>query len=220
MSIEKTMTRYRRTIRRLSIGISATIIGVTMAQSPLAAQIRHSIGIVGGINSYDWQGDIQPLTATYNAEISGWVGASYHARFNLHWGARLEGIYDNNKTTITATNEAVNLQYFRLQPLAELWVTISAPSNTFMVLSAGPSFGFNLGCEVGGTTCDDITFPSDIAPSLMDVSLLGAIGFAAGSFLAELRYNLGLKNLNRIANGPELQTREYLIAFSYFFGLN
>jgi len=204
----------------LSIGISATIIGVAMAQSPLAAQIKHSIGIVGGVNSYDWQGPVKNDTATYKAQISGWVGASYQARFNIRWGARVEAIYDNNKTTITATDEAVKLRYLRLQPLAELWVTISESSNTFMVLSAGPSFGFNLGCDVGGTTCDDITPPSDIAPSLMDVSLLGAIGFAAGSFLAELRYNLGLKNLNRIANGPELQTREYLIAFSYFFGLN
>ncbi len=214
------MTRYRRTIRRLSIGIGAAFIGVTMALSPLAAQIRHSIGIVGGINSYDWQGDVQLDTATYNAEISGWAGVSYQARFNIRWGARVEAIYDNNKTTITATNEAVKLQYLRLQPLAELWVTISEPGNTFMVLSAGPSFGFNLSCNVGGTTCDDITSPADIAPSLTDVSLLGALGFAAGSFLAELRYNLGLKNLNRIAAGPELETREYLIAFSYFFGLN
>ena len=214
------MTLYRRTLSRLSIGLGAVAIGLTVPQSPLAAQIRHSIGIVGGINSYDWQGDIQIDTATYNAEISGWVGASYQARFNIRWGARVEAIFDNNKTTITATNEAVKLQYIRLQPLGELWVTISEPSNTFMVLSAGPSFGFNLSCDVGGTTCDNITFPSDIAPSLTDVSLLGAIGFAAGSFLAELRYNLGLKNLNRITSGPELETREYLIAFSYFFGLN
>lgn len=214
------MTLYRRTLSRLSIGIGAVTIGLTMAQSPLSAQIKHSIGIVGGINSYDWQGGPQLDEPTYDAGVSGWAGVSYQARFNIHWGARVEGYYDNNKTTITATDEAVKLQYFRLQPLGELWVTISEPSNTFMVLSAGPSFGFNLGCEVGGTTCDDITFPSDIAPSLMDVSLLGAIGFAAGSFLAELRYNLGLKNLNRIANGPELETREYLIAFSYFFGLN
>jgi hypothetical protein len=214
------MTLYRRTLSRLSIGIGAVAIGLTMAQSPLAAQIKHSIGIVGGINSYDWQGPVKNDTATYEAQISGWVGASYQARFNIRWGARVEAIFDNNKTTITATNEAVKLQYIRLQPLGELWVTISEPSNTFMVLSAGPSFGFNLSCDVGGTTCDDITFPSDIAPSLTDVSLLGAIGFAAGSFLAELRYNLGLKNLNRIASGPELETREYLIAFSYFFGLN
>ena len=104
------MTRYRRTLRRLSIGIGAAIIGVTMALSPLAAQIRHSIGIVGGVNSYDWQGDIQLDTATYNAEISAWVGVSYQARFNTRWGARVEAIYDNNKTTITATDEAVKLQ--------------------------------------------------------------------------------------------------------------
>ncbi len=213
------MTRYRQTIRRLSTGLCVATLSMCFTQT-LAAQIKHSIGIVGGVNSYDWQGPVKNDTATYKAQISGWIGASYQARFNIRWGARLEAIYDNNKTTITATNEAVKLQYIRLQPLGELWVTISEPSNTFMVLSAGPSFGFNLGCEVGGTTCDDITFPSDIAPSLMDVSLLGAIGFAAGSFLAELRYNLGLKNLNRIANGPELETREYLIAFSYFFGLN
>jgi len=220
MSIETTMTLYRRTLSRLSIGIGAVTIGLAMAQSPLAAQIKHSIGIVGGVNSYDWQGDVQLDTATYNAEISGWIGASYQARFNIHWGARVEAIFDNNKTTITATDEAVKLQYLRLQPLGEFRVIISEPSNTFMVLSAGPSFGFNLSCDVGGTTCDDITFPSDIAPSLTDVSLLGAIGFAAGSFLAELRYNLGLKDLNRIASGPELKTREYLIAFSYYFGLN
>lgn len=214
------MTHSRRTRTRLSLGVAAAVLGLTVSTGPLAAQIRHGIGVVGGINSYDWQGDVQLDTATYNAEISGWGGVSYQARFNIRWGARLEAIYDNNKTTITATNEAVKLQYLRLQPLGELWVTISEPSNTFMVLSAGPSFGFNLSCDVGGSTCDDITFPSDIAPSLTDVSLLGAIGFAAGSFLAELRYNLGLKNLNRIANGPELETREYLIAFSYFFKLN
>jgi hypothetical protein len=216
------LTAPSRRSRRLgsSLGLAFMLVGVWAGL--LTAQTQTSIGIIGGVNSYDWQGDSQLGTvgsAEYTAKIAGMLGGALGLRFAEQWGARVEAQYDHNRTLITASDELVELSYIRVPVTGQFWLRFSPEHDNYLMISAGPSVGFNIGCTVADVSCDAVPTGDLIAPSLTDVSLLGTIGVAAGPALFELRYNLGPRNLNRIVNGPELKTREYMIVFSYYFTL-
>lgn len=166
------------------------------------AQAQMSVGLRGGLSYAELAGDqisTDPKTgfvagAYVGIKISGnWVvmpEASY-----VQKGAKVEGFEEATGEPLTVTTD---IDYVEL--LVPVGINLAVESESVQPrLYAGPTLGFALRCKIDPDTGET---PSDCKDSVKstDFGLVFGIGVELGSgpgaFLADLRYDYGIADIN------------------------
>lgn len=190
------------------------VCAVLAAPTSVQAQKGKYLGVVGGFNSTDFRAP--SLDSTFKATIKPLGGVTGSVLFNDSWGIRVEVLYAQKSATQQASEMAWKASYIQVPLLAQLSVPFSAFSSGRFLISAGPTVAFNMGCTVDGTTCQDIPGASLVLDKT-DVTLMAALGFGAGPVIFDVRYDLGMVNINSVDGGPEMKTRSFWVTLSYYF---
>ena len=190
--------------------IAVLLIAVLFSAAPATAQV--AFGLKGGLN----------LT-TLNVEDP---ELTYNSRAGYHAGIFLRGKFDKiavqpELLLFTQSGEVQGPLYTAKESFTYLSIPLMLKFYPFAGLNiqAGPQFGFLLDGERDyetfiGNLSQDITDyykESDVA-----VSVGGGYDFDFGLSL-DLRYNIGVKDINNIADGEEARSRIFLLSLGWNF---
>jgi len=177
------------------------------------AQKGKYLGLVGGFNSTDWRAP--SLDSTFKAIIKPLGGVSGGIMFNDSWGARVEVLYAQKSATKQATGQVWRGDYIQIPLLAQLSVSFSDFSSGRFLISAGPTVAFNIKCTFGDVTCTD-TQEAIPSPDGTDVTLMAALGFGAGPVIFDVRYDLGIADINTREGEDQVKTYSFWVTLSYY----
>lgn len=191
--------------------ISVLLIALLFSAAPAAAQV--AFGIKGGLN----------LT-TLNVKDP---ELSYNSRTGYHAGLFLRGKFDKIgvQPELLLFTQNGDLESSIFGTAQESFTYLSIP---FMLkfypigglnLQVGPQFGFLLDGERKydtflGSGSKDIT--DYYKQSDVSVSLGGGYDFEFGLSL-DVRYNVGIKDINNVSNGEEARSRIFLLSLGWNF---
>lgn len=202
---------------RLSlIGACLLAVAVQAGSTALEAQTAKNLGIVGGMTSTDFRA--QSLDSTFSAKIDWLLGGTAGITWNRKWGVRVEALYVNKGTRVTATLQDWKASYIQIPLMAQLNVWFSEFTTGRFVLSGGPTVAFNVSCDFADVNCTDVQGASRVLNGT-DFTLMGSLAFGAGPVLFDVRYDLGLVNINTNPNGPDTKTRAFWVTLTYQFPL-
>ncbi len=195
--------------------LSCLLVGASLAISESAtAQTKKTLGIVGGFNSTDFRAE--SLDSTFKAKIKLLAGGSVGLMFTPSWGVRLEVLYAQKSNDVLETGLTWKGSYIQLPLLAELSVPFGKYTSARFLVSMGPTVAFNVSCTVEDATCKDVPGATRVLDGT-DFTFMAALGFGAGPVIFDVRYDLGLVNINTVDGGPETKTRSFWITLSYYF---
>lgn len=191
--------------------ISVLLIALLFSAAPAAAQV--AFGIKGGLN----------LT-TLNVKDP---ELSYNSRTGYHAGLFLRGKFDKIgvQPELLLFTQNGDLESSIFGTAQESFTYLSIP---FMLkfypigglnLQVGPQFGFLLDGERKydtflGSGSKDIT--DYYKQSDVSVSVGGGYDFGFGLSL-DVRYNIGVKDINNVSNGEEARSRIFLLSLGWNF---
>jgi hypothetical protein len=203
-------------MRSVAAAVGAAL--MLAGQAELAAQ-EHILGLKGGINSFNVRqnSNLQPLDDTESQ--TNWAGGLY-AAFGLHRviGFQLEAIYSRRSIRAVDADEPIEAELRSDYFAFPLLVTARIPLNRTRLrplVYAGPAVSFESKCEIEGTAggiaasfdCDDSEV--QLERKTTDWSLLfgGGVEYPVGRAVlgAEVRYSLGLTNLNGDAASRDVE---------------
>lgn len=182
----------------------------------LEAQAKKNLGLVGGMTSTDFRA--QSLDSTFSAKIDWLLGGTAGITWNRKWGVRLEALYVNKGTRVTATLQDWKASYIQIPLLAQLNVWFSEFTTGRFVVSGGPTVAFNVSCDFADVKCSDVQGASRVLNGT-DFTLMGSLAFGSGPVLFDVRYDLGLVNINTVSGGPDTKTRAFWVTLTYQFPL-
>ncbi len=195
--------------------LSCLLVGASLAISEsVTAQTKKTLGIVGGFNSTDFRAE--SLDSTFKAKVKPLVGGTVGLMFTPSWGVRLEVLYARKSNEVLLTGQTWDAGYIQLPLLVQLSVPFSKYTSARFLISAGPTVAFNISCTLDGTTCQDV--PG--APLVLDgtdITGMAALGFGSGPVIFDVRYDLGLVNINTRDGGPEKKTGSFWFTLSFYF---
>ena len=192
---------------------SVLVILVLFAALPSAAQV--AFGLKAGLN----------LT-TLNLKDP---GSSYDSRAGYHAGIFLRGKFDKvgvQPELLLFTQNGERRSSFITGTVQEHFTYLSIPLMFKFYplgglnIQVGPQFGFLLDGEreydsgLGGSGSQDIT--DYYKESDVSVSVGGGYDFDFGLSL-DLRYNIGVKDINNAADGDEARSRIFLLSLGWNF---
>ena len=143
-------------------------------------------------------------------------------------GLAIEGLFSQNGTTLEFTQggdtdkQEIRIDYIAFPILGR--VNLKGSNAVLVHLYLGPVFGFRTGFETketltvsGVTTTTTDNDDSDVEGSNIDLAFGGQVDFH--EFLVDLRYNLGLTNINKATDTeePEVKNRTFSIMFGVRF---
>lgn len=191
--------------------ISVLLIGVLFSTLPAAAQV--GFGIKGGVN----------LT-TLNVEDP---ELSYDSRTGYHAGLFLRGKFDKigiqPELLLFTQNGDLESSFFGTAQESFTYLSIPLMLKFYPIgglnLQVGPQFGFLLDGERKydtflGSGSEDIT--EYYKESDVSVSVGGGYDFEFGLSL-DVRYNIGVKDINNVSNGEEARSRIFLLSLGWNF---
>lgn len=153
--------------------------------------------------------------------------ASYDSRTGYHLGLFLRGKFEKvaiqPELLLYTQNGDIKSSLFGTAQESFSYLTIPLILKFYPVgglnLQLGPQFGFLLDGErkydtVLGSASEDITDYYD--KSDISVALGGGYDFGFGLGI-DLRYNLGIKDINNAADGDRVQTRVFMVSLGWNF---
>jgi len=180
------------------------------------------VGVKGGVNfaslsfSEDEEGDEISSRTTF--VIGGFVDVPVSSMISIQpevlWtsaGAKIEGPEFGNETAEISFNQ--------VQVPVLLKANIGG-SSTRPFLVVGPVFGFKAGeakFELAGFDTDEISDQIERDSSSTDVAIAFGGGVNVGKLSIELRYNLGVKNLDTSDSNESTKTRSLMILAGFGF---
>lgn len=211
----------------LRLIVATTFVAALFAPTEAAAQ-GAAVGAKVGLNvsnvSFEDNAFFNPPTESANGML---LGVTFRKDFNRIAGIQIEGNYAQAGTNITDSD---GIDTFRLElRLHEIQIpvlfTVAAMSNdtSSVHLFAGPTFGFKAG-DSNKQFFNGTEFPLeegdvDIKTNDTGITFGGLIGIK--KFFIDVRYTIGLTNINGdVDNDPEepnVKTRQFAIAFGYYF---
>jgi hypothetical protein len=191
--------------------LSVLLISILFAT--LSAEAQVAFGLKGGLN----------LT-TLNVEDP---EMSYDSRTGYHAGIFLRGKFDKIaiQPELLLFTQNGDFEHYTLGSAKENFTYLSIPLMLKFYpvgglnLQVGPQFGFLIAGEreynnILGSGTQDIT--EYYKKSDVSVSVGGGYDFGFGLAL-DVRYNIGVKDINNVSNGEEAKSRIFLVSIGWNF---
>ena len=209
--------------RRIATTAAALLWLTFLVPAPAFAQLVTSAGVKGGLNIANVSFNLSGLTVSPKSR-PGLVIGGFLAVDRQQAGLVVEGLFSQHGTTLEFTQgsdtdkQEIRLDYVVFPVLGR--VNLEAANGVTVHLYAGPQFGFRTGyanketLTVGGiTTTTTDHDDSGIKGHNIDIAFGGQVDFRM--FLVDLRYALGLTNLNADTGPeePEVKNRTFSIMF-------
>lgn len=192
-----------------------------------SAQVVITAGAKGGVNfanvDYKLTGTTVSPKSRPGVILGGFLGIDKHKA-----GLVIEGLFSQNGTTLEFTQggdtdkQEIQIDYIAFPVLGR--VNLKASKAVLVHLYLGPVFGFRTGFEtkdtltVGGvTTTTTDNNDEGVRKSNVDLAFGGQVDF--GRFLVDLRYNLGLTNLNQDTGPEEPEVKNRTLSMMFGFRL-
>jgi hypothetical protein len=179
--------------------ILMALVFVSMMSFSASAQSKMGIGIKAGLNMASVGGD---GTDNYKSRMGLYAGALFEVQFSDMFAGQIEAAYsmegakEEGTMMGVAYTATVKLDYLEIPILLKVILPVPAV-NPYIIV--GPALGINLGAtvtaEAGGQTHD-----TDIKDAISGTDF--GLAFGAGvaipmGLIVELRYTLGLSNINK-----------------------
>jgi len=185
------------------------ITGIAMAQHGNTPSGFINIGIKGGVNAYNIHND---NNIKYDTKIGYHFGLLGHIHINQMFAVQPEIVYSTQGAKYKLNNETTNfnLSYINVPVLFQYMF------ENGLRLQAGPQLGVLVAAKskTGSTTTDnkENIKPIDLALSLGAGYIIPSIGLGI-----DVRYNLGLNNINDIGE-VKSTNRGLQLGLFYIFG--
>jgi hypothetical protein len=185
------------------------ITGIAMAQHGNTPPGFINIGIKGGVNAYNIHND---NNIKYDTKIGYHFGLLGHIHINQMFAVQPEIVYSTQGAKYKLNNETTNfnLSYINVPVLFQYMF------ENGLRLQAGPQLGVLVAAKskTGSTTIDnkENIKPIDLALSLGAGYIIPSIGLGI-----DVRYNLGLNNINDIGE-VKSTNRGLQLGLFYIFG--
>jgi hypothetical protein len=187
------------------------ITGIATAQHANSPAGHINIGIKGGVNIYNIHNDND---TKYDSKGGYHIGMLGHIHFDSNFAVQPEIVYSTQGATSSGENgnAKYNLNYFNIPVLFQYMF-----DNGFR-LQAGPQVGFLMNAKLN---TNDITtdIKSDLNPLEFGVSFGASYIFPPTGFGVDIRYNLGLSNINK-DDSVNSFNRGLQLGIFYIFGYN
>jgi hypothetical protein len=170
-----------------------------------------NLGIKGGLNVYNINNEDN---TGYDSRVGGYFGLIGHAHINLHFALQHELVYSSQGASYTddiGDTYNYHLDYINIPVLFQYMF------DNGLRLQAGPQIGILVSAtsELNNSSIDlNDTKPVDVALSFGASYVIPSTGFGM-----DLRYNLGLSNINKFS-GPASTNRGLQLGIFYIFGQN
>jgi hypothetical protein len=200
---------------------------------PASAQVQ--FGVKAGMNIATLGGDDANGLDSRTGLV---VGGLVNYRLTDMLSIQPEILYTQKGTKASETDPdfgtfefTLKTDYLEIPVLLKLDVPVGAPELR-PTLHVGPTFAFEVGCEVdfsgmgisGSVDCDagdefDEDGFADRRKFDMGLGLGGGldVAFGGGTLMIEARHTLGLQSLDKSDNGADLKHRVWSITFGYRF---
>jgi hypothetical protein len=204
----------------------ATLLALFAALGPSAAFAQPAAGVMGGVNFANIDLSATDFSPNLDQRVGGIGGAFFRYDFRDGFGLQVEGLFTQKGTKTNDLDvDGVGgpdeyralVNYIEIPILAH--VGIAASPTTRVRFFGGPAFAFKVGDrqEANGVEIpDDVAF--DIKSS--DVGLTFGGGLDINRFLVDLRYTLGLREINADDAGIDnlkAKNRTFSVMFGYRF---
>ncbi len=213
----------RRPITRVAAFLVAAAAVFIPARAWAQPSFVMSAGVKGGVNIANVDFKLPGLSISPQSR-PGLVIGGFFAMDKKMAGFAVEGLFSQHGTTLefndvgfTDTLE-IRVNYIAIPVLGR--VNLKASDAAMVHLYLGPMFGFKTNAETketatinGQTMSMTDTDDSDVEGTVVDLTFGGQVDFHR--FLVDLRYNLGLTNINKNTgvDQPEVKDRTFSIMF-------
>jgi hypothetical protein len=194
-----------------------------VAPARASAQPVITAGVKGGVNIANVNFNMSGITVSPKSR-PGLIIGGFLAIDKNKAGLEIEGLFSQHGTKVEFTDTGVSaktevrVDYIAFPVLGR--VNLKASDALMLHLYLGPVFGFKTGFESkdtvtinGQTTTMTDNDDSDTKGTAVDLAFGGQLDFRR--FLVDLRYNLGLTNINKNTDPeePEVKDRTFSIMF-------
>lgn len=196
--------------KKHSAAVGALAAALLLAAPTVLRAQEHLVGLKGSINLYDVRLSESVEGVASVSSKRNWAGGLY-AAFGLSEviGIQLEALYSRRafgaEDPVDGVNAELRTGYLQFPALLTARIPL-AGTGLRPLLYAGPMVSLESACDLHGTMegvsasvdCDDPEIDFDRATTDWSVLLGGGIEYPVGAIVlgAEVRYSLGLTNLN------------------------
>lgn len=176
-----------RAAAQVEVGIKAGLTFATISESDLSPNFKSQTGFVAGVHFGI------PLGKNFLLQPEGLI---------TQQGAGIEDGTDSGRLKLTYFQVPLNLR-----------INLGSGSLRPFILG-GPYAAFRMSCSVEdivGSDCDNL----DLGDTDWGLDFGGGLRF--GSFFAEARYNLGLKNISDVSEGFDTKQRVFMVMVGIAF---
>ncbi len=171
-----------------------------------------AFGIKGGVNVSTIHVENGVTAGDVDGKVGFHAGGLAHIHVNKYFALQPEILYSNQGYKYTLANQSsrINLHYINLPVLGQFMV-----GDGFR-LETGPQLGILAAAsQKAGKTSTDIK--DNMKP--VEASWVFGLGYVTPSgFGVDARYNLGISNINDVANTPGVHNRVFQAGVFYQFG--
>ena len=214
---------------RYGIGILAIVCSIALVPAGAGAQ-EITLGLKGGLNLSNMSVD-DPADPDlgFDSQTDFLAGAFAQFGIGSNFAVQPEVLYSQRGAKSRGIDPAIklNLNYIEI-PLLLMARFASRESPIYPVLYAGPSVAFPTRCRVTeegaeSRDCDDPQADGAIEPTKTDFGLVFGVGFeilySRLTVQLDVRYNLGLTNLNDSADAPQVSVKNRTWSFMLGLGI-
>lgn len=158
-----------------------------MATMSMNAQNAHDLNV-----RFRLGGDLCTLTGNddYKQKLGWSIGGGFDFCITDQWAVSLDLSHDYIGAKSKSLDKKLNLEYLSFGPMAKFYAT------PWLALQAGPEIGFLMKAKMDDTSYKDACKKTEFSLPL-GVSFEPKIGSNDGSLIIDLRYRLGLSNVNK-----------------------
>lgn len=191
--------------------IAFLFLGICMSNQVVA---QAAFGLKGGLNLTNLK--VDDPEASYNSRTGYHLGVFVRGKFSKV-AIQPEVLLFTQSTDLKETvfgDYKTNFTYLSIPVMLKFYVVSG------LNIQAGPQFGFLLDGEMKGTNLVGQDFSYDVKDyyknSDVSISLGGGWDFPFG-LSADVRYNIGVQDINDAANGDETKSRVFQISLGWNF---
>jgi len=190
---------------------SIMITGIASAQHGNSPEGQMNFGIKGGLNVYNINNEDN---TGYDSRVGIHFGVLGHVHVNPHFALQPELVYSSQGARYT--NDIGDTYYYHLD-YVNIPVLFQYMFDNGLRLQAGPQLGILVSAK---SILDNSSIDLNDTKSV-DVSLSFGASYVVPStgFGMDVRYNLGLSNINK-DSGPASTNRGFQLGIFYVFGYN
>ena len=194
---------------------------VLLPESSAMAQRANRFGVIAGVNFSKFGGDADGA----NGRMGLVAGIFSRNEFTDQIGIEAQVLYSQQGIEGNFDDEvdgALKLSYLKVPVLLTWAAPTRGDARVRPRVFAGPAFGFKAACKVSASAgaaslsvpCEDI----DLEFKSFEVSAVGGIGVDISQITLQLRYDLGLTDIDK-SNLASIKNRVLSILAGYYFTL-